>query len=416
MTENKNKKILTERSLHESVKHLDCLYNVVSSILRHEKSIEKIFQAVATHLHQSWQYPDIACGRILFENKEYVSDDFKVSRWKQSSDIFVEGENVGKVEIFYLKKTPDVDEGPFLKEERMLIDTVARHISTACNKIKLESSLKERIKELQCLYGVSNIIERYGSNYKKILKGIVDLLPEAWQFPEITCAKIKFKNEEFKTDNYKNYLWKQIAFIRVDNKIAGFVEVAYTQEMSILDEGPFLREERLLINALAERIGEAIIRIQIEKELEIERIALKNKNTALIEVIDRIQEEKKKIAGSVQANVDKIIMPTFSILEKTSDDKDIRIIKLLKKNLEEVAAPFINAISREFARLSPVEIQVCSYIKNGLSTKEIAQLQGIAISTVSRHRENIRKKLNLTNKKINLVTYLNSFMVESELS
>jgi len=57
-----------------------------------------------------------------------------------------------------------------------------------------------------------------------------------------------------------------------------------------------------------------------------------------------------------------------------------------------------------------VEIQICDYIKNGFSTKDIAQLRGIAIATVSRHREHIRKKLNLTNKKINLVTYLNNFM------
>ena len=116
----------------------------------------------------------------------------------------------------------------------------------------------------------------------------------------------------------------------------------------------------------------------------------------------------------MQANVDKIIMPIFSILEKNANYKEASVLKLLKKNLEEVTSPFTNAISKEFVSLSPVEIQICNYIKNGFSTKDIAQLRGIAIATVSRHREHIRKKLNLKNKKINLVTYLNSFKMEKE--
>ena len=116
----------------------------------------------------------------------------------------------------------------------------------------------------------------------------------------------------------------------------------------------------------------------------------------------------------IDTNVDKIIMPIFSILEKNANYKEASVLKLLKKNLEEVTSPFTNAISKEFVSLSPVEIQICNYIKNGFSTKDIAQLRGIAIATVSRHREHIRKKLNLKNKKINLVTYLNSFKMEKE--
>ena len=135
----------------------------------------------------------------------------------------------------------------------------------------------------------------------------------------------------------------------------------------------------------------------------------------LKEILRKVHEEKKEIAMSVQANVDKIIIPILSILEKNANYKEAPVLKLLKKNLEEVAAPFTNAISKEFVSLSPVEIQICNYIKNGFSTKDIAQLRGIAIATVSRHREHIRNKLNLTNKSINLVTYLNNFMTRKEL-
>jgi len=307
-----------------------------------------------------------------------------------------------------------MDEGPFLKEERILIDTIACQVGNAYKRIKLEDTLKERIKELSCLYGVSNIIEKHNSDYNKILQGIVDLLPAAWQYPGITCAKIILNIEEFKTDNYKDMPWKQIAEIKIEHQRIGLIEIAYTKDMPVFDEGPFLKEERLLINVLAERISNAVKRIRAEEELGIEKIALENKNIALKEVLKKVHEEKREIATRVQANVEKIIMPIFSILEKNANYNDASVLKLLKKNLEEVTSPFTNAISKEFVSLSPVEIQICNYIKNGFSTKDIAQLRGIAVATVSRHREHIREKLNLKNKNINLVTYLNSFKMEKE--
>ena len=208
--------------------------------------------------------------------------------------------------------------------------------------------------------------------------------------------------------------WKQIAEIKIEHQRIGLIEIAYTKDMPVLDEGPFLKEERLLINVLAERISNAVKRIRAEEELGIEKIALENKNIALKEVLKKVHEEKMEIAKRVQANVDKIIMPIFTLLEKNANYNDASVLKLLKKNLEEVTSPFTNAISKEFVSLSPVEIQICNYIKNGFSTKDIAQLRGIAVATVSRHREHIREKLNLKNKNINLVTYLNSFKMEKE--
>ncbi len=403
-----------EQSMNEREKELNCLYNVANLMNDHEKSLEEILNVIVGYLPPAWQYPDIACARITFRGQEYVSAGFKPSRWKQSANISNGSQKAGRIEVYYQEKRPVMDEGPFLKEERILIDTIACQVGNAYKRIKLEDALKERIKELGCLYGVSNIIEKHNSDYNKILQGIVDLLPAAWQYPEITCAKIKLNREEFKTDNYKDMPWKQMAEIKIEHQIIGLIEVAYTKDMPVLDEGPFLKEERLLINALAERISNAVKRIRAEEELGIEKIALENKNIALKEVLKKVHEEKREIAKRVQANVDKIIMPIFSILEKNANSTDVSVLKLLKKNLEEVTSPFTNAISKEFVSLSPVEIQICNYIKNGFSTKDIAQLRGIAVTTVSRHREHIREKLNLKNKNINLVTYLNSFKMEKE--
>ncbi|MDX5584445.1 MAG: hypothetical protein QNK20_05860 [Aureibaculum sp.] len=78
----KKDKVFIEHSMLEKVKELNCLYNVTSLISDHRKSIEKIIHGVVGYLPPSWQYPDIACARIVFKDQEYISACFKTSEWK----------------------------------------------------------------------------------------------------------------------------------------------------------------------------------------------------------------------------------------------------------------------------------------------------------------------------------------------
>ncbi|MCP4753909.1 MAG: LuxR family transcriptional regulator [Proteobacteria bacterium] len=279
-------------------------------------------------------------------------------------------------------------------------------------KAKIESSLRERIKELNCLYGVAELIERNEHSIGKILQGVADLLPVSWQYPEVTCSRIIFKNQEYQTSLFSISQWKQSADILEAGEKVGIMEVYYLKEMPVIDEGPFLREERLLINAVAERVGRAIEQINVEMQLEVERESLRNMNITLREVLSRIQDEQKEAGRTIQANVDKIIMPILHTLESEVSSDLKKYILLVKRNLEEIVSPFTNKLSNDFMSLTPVEIQISNMIKNGMSTKEIARLRYISDATVNRHRENIRKKLGIKNKKINLSTFLRTYMTE----
>ncbi len=279
-------------------------------------------------------------------------------------------------------------------------------------KGRVEHALRERIKELACLYGVAEVIERCGDSLDKILQGIAELLPDSWQYPEITSARIFFKGKQYMSLDFAASHWKQAAEIVVSSKKAGTVEVYYLEEKPVLDEGPFLKEERLLIDAVAERISRVAERIQAEQLLETKRASIQNMNIALREVLGRVQDEKQEIAMSIQANVDKIIVPILITLEEKLPSEHQEYISLLKRNLEEIAAPFTGKLSKVFSSLTPAEIQICNMIKNGLSAKEVSVLRHISVPTVNRHREHIRRKLGLTNKNINLTTYLQNFMTE----
>lgn len=114
--------------LKERIKELRCLYGVANLLQDSNISEEMFIQKVLKLIPPAWQFPAITCSRIIFESKEYRSNKFRETRWKQSSDIIQSGMKVGAIEVYYLKKKPIESEGPFLREERDLIDALSKQI------------------------------------------------------------------------------------------------------------------------------------------------------------------------------------------------------------------------------------------------------------------------------------------------
>lgn len=289
-----------------------------------------------------------------------------------------------------------------------------QHIKSAIEteKSKIEHALRERIKELNCLYGVAELFEENEDDLDSAMQGIVDLLPISWQYPEITTGQIILKNRSYFAENFEVSPWKQASDILESGKIIGTVEVYYLEEMPTIDEGPFLREERLLINAIAIRISRAIERISTQRQLDIERKSLQNSNITLKEILSKVKEEQNEVGKAIYSNVDKAIIPILNALKSESYPSQQKYIDMIQKGLEDIISPFISKLSRQFMELTSSEIQICNMIRNGMGTKEIAELRHISNATVNRHREHIRKKLNLKNEKVNLSTYLRTYMSE----
>jgi PAS domain S-box-containing protein len=122
--------------------------------------------------------------------------------------------------------------------------------------------LNQRVKELNCLYAISDLVEKEDISLEDIFRGIVVLIPPAWQYPEITCARIILEDQEFKTDNFEETIWKQGGDITVYDEPRGTLEVCYLEERPGHEEGPFTKEERDLLNAIRERLGRIIERKQ----------------------------------------------------------------------------------------------------------------------------------------------------------
>ncbi|MEJ2701780.1 MAG: helix-turn-helix transcriptional regulator [Sedimentisphaerales bacterium] len=289
--------------------------------------------------------------------------------------------------------------------------------SEESDPLKVEWALRERIKELNCLYGVAQLAENVSDSIDGFLRRVVHLLPPSWQYPEITCARILFAGKTYKTKGFKATKWRQSARITVFNDPVGEVEVFYLEQRPPYFEGPFLREERALLDAIAEHIGAVAMRLSAEEELHetnrqlmVERQALREANAALRAVLARIEEEKLKIHKDIQANVEKVLMPIIYALLTELPKSNRKYVELLRDSLMEISSPFVNKLTTKHQALTPTEIGICNMIRSGLQSKEIAQMRGVSKATISRHRERIRRKLGIANKDVNLTTYLQTTM------
>lgn len=286
---------------------------------------------------------------------------------------------------------------------------------------EIEIALQERIKELNCLYGLARLAEHHSDSIAALLQDLVRFLPLSWQYPDITCTRIEFKGNTYKSKGFKVSKWRQTSRVFMYNEPVGEVAMFYLQERPPRDEGPFLSEERALLDAVAEQIGTIAMRISAERELQeinkqltVERKALQEANAALRNVLARIEEEKQEIYMNVQANVEKILMPILHALSLEIPQGQRKYMELLRINLEEITSPFVRHLSRVSRSLTPTEIKICDMIRNGLRTKEIARLRGVSPATINRHREHIRRKLKITNSEVNLVTYLQTSLWKGE--
>jgi len=142
-------------------------------------------------------------------------------------------------------------------------------------------NLGERVKELNCLYGISRLVERPGISLEELLRETVEMIPPAWQYPEVACARIMLEEQEFRTGTFRESIWRQASDIIVLGQRMGTVEVCYLDERPKRDEGPFLKEERSLIDTIARTLGRAVENKRAEESIQAQGVFLQTVLDAL---------------------------------------------------------------------------------------------------------------------------------------
>jgi|GEM_PF-2643532 PAS domain S-box-containing protein len=147
-----------------------------------------------------------------------------------------------------------------------------------------------------------------------------------------------------------------------------------------------------------------------EEELVIKSKMLEEANASLRILLNQRQKDKDELEEQVLSNIKELVIPLIETLKRsaTLDAQNAAYISLIESNLKDIVSPFSRKLSAYYLNLTPKELQVANLVREGKPTRDIAKLMNVCEGAIELHRNRLRKKLGLTNRKINLRTYLSS--------
>ena len=144
-----------------------------------------------------------------------------------------------------------------------------------------------------------------------------------------------------------------------------------------------------------------------EKELEIKTSSVEEANTALMVLLKRRDEDRREVEDKFLFNIKELVLPYIEKMRKGRlDSGQESCLSALESNLNDILSPFSHKLSSKYLRLTPTQIQVATFVRQGKATKEIAEVMNLSTRTVESHRVNIRGKMGINKQRVNLRTYL----------
>ncbi|MFH1379596.1 MAG: PAS domain S-box protein [bacterium] len=197
--------------------------------------------------------------------------------------------------------------------------------------------LEERIKELQCLFNIADLVEKYGSDIESILEHVVQTIPQAMQYPGITGARLITNDTEYTSANFVKTAHIMVSYIHIFGRRSGMLEICLQLQKEHDIQKSFLKEERRLLDHIAQRIGRIIERVQTEKELKKYRHQLE-------EIVQKRTEKLKN-----------------EIIERKKTEEALTKSEQMYRAVVEDQTEFINRTSPE-GRLTFVNKSLCKYV------------------------------------------------------
>ncbi len=199
-----------------------------------------------------------------------------------------------------------------------------------------QKTLEKRIKELNCLFGLSKLVEQSEISLEQIFQQTVRLIRNAYQEPDKTCVRITFEGIRYKTDNFEKSELSQHAQIKVGGEKAGDIEIYYLEEKAEISQSAFLKEEQDLLDAVAKHLGSVAERKKSGEKLELFRNLI-NRSNDYIFAIDpkwgRFLDVNEKACDSLGYTREELLDMTLkdideSIPDDSSWQKHLKELKL----------------------------------------------------------------------------------------
>jgi rsbT co-antagonist protein RsbR len=341
------------RELAAREDELQSLYQVASIAMDAERGLDDKLNGILEIVSTRSQGMAVVGARIVLEGRSFESPRFSETPWRQFCDVIAEGAHVGVVEIFHARDFQSQGDGTPEAWKPRFINAVAKVVGERLRQTKVEHRIGERVKELHCLYHVSETVHDESSSREDVLQGVVESIPPAFQYPEITRARVVCEDRTFVSASFREGPFRQSQRIVIDGQTVGVVEVFYLEERPPSDEGPFLKEERHLLKVLAERLGDFVRRRRVE-DLQVQKsLELQAYNQELQQQLQVVKEQNELI-GRQRDIIHELSTP---VLEVWDDVLTLPIIGLIDtKRAAEIMQRLLSAIVEKRAKFVIVDV------------------------------------------------------------
>lgn len=232
------------------------------------------------------------------------------------------------------------------------------------------------------------------------------IVKDLWQCLTTQALQVREQLYELKTSREQKYVRAYCVFIPPNQ-----VQV---HGIDLTDHKQAKEELKAAHDELERRISERTQELkEANDQLTIERETLERKNKLLHELLEEIGESRRMAALQIQANIDRVVLPLLEHMKGKVDSRCTEYMGLIRSSLAEITSPLVTRLEQKFRHLTPQEIQICSLIRRGYSSKEIAGVRNSSVQTVLKQRTVIRRKLGLKGQDANLATFLTSVSVET---
>jgi len=226
---------------------------------------------------------------------------------------------------------------------------------------------------------------------------VESFLPERWRVEVRAVERELLAGRIENTEYFENPVSTRLGEERIiawHNKI---LRDDTRKIIGLLCSGLDITERKLSVEAIEEK----------EKALEIQTRHLEEVNTALKILLDHREAEKEEIRKDILSNLKNMVLPYIEKMEKSVLDPESKTyLGIIKSNLGELISPLLKTFQSGSSSLTPTEFRVADFIRHGKTSKEISEFLGVSINAISVHRYNIRRRLGILNKKVNLRSYL----------
>lgn len=407
MEDKLKKSELEYRSLVESLNDLIFSVGLDGKYLFLNKAFERLFD-----------YPIDVMKKV--NGFAYVHPD-DLERVQEKFRAVIEGRSVKNIEFMY-KKEPkgesyinlSVNAAPLFDEQKNIIGVtgVGRDITELKRtkqelqrSISIADAYMEATTDSAVLIELDGIIvdanKEFGKRFSKNIaelkgKNVFDLFPgEIADRRKKGGKKVVESRKPFRIQDNREGRWNDATIFPLFNDDGNVYNLAiFTHDITDLKitEKELIESKKELENKVLKRTAEL-------EEVNIAlRVLVKNRDIDVDEMENRIV-----------FNLHELVFPGLEKLNSTKlNNNQITMIDIIKKNLVQITSQFSNGIESGDLKLTPAEMNIANLVKQGKTNREIAELYQLSARTVESHRDSIRKKIGIKNKKINLRSYLMS--------